>query len=99
MLRKMKAREYALPESLGLSAPCVSLLRRLLEPDENARIVMEEIMQDPWFLTDLPPDALRMNDRYLASSRPCTQTEAQIRAIVQAATADHEPRWGDQLNQ
>jgi len=32
-----------------------------------------------------------MNDKYLASSRPCQQTEADIRAIVQAATADHDP--------
>lgn len=45
MLKKMKNKEYVLPDSLGLTAPCVSLLRRLLEPDENARIRMEEIMQ------------------------------------------------------
>lgn len=91
MLKKMKSRDFELPPSLGLSPACSSLLRRLLEPDENARIRMEEIMQDPWFLTDLPPDALKMNDKYLASSRPCQQTEADIRAIVQAATADHDP--------
>jgi hypothetical protein len=40
-----RARDYALPEGLGLSAPCVALLRRLLEPDESLRIGMDEIMQ------------------------------------------------------
>jgi len=45
MLKKMKSRDFELPPSLGLSPACSSLLRRLLEPDENARIRMEEIMQ------------------------------------------------------
>lgn len=45
MLAKMKAKAYALPDPLGLTPPCVSLLRRLLEPDEGLRITMEEIMQ------------------------------------------------------
>ena len=41
----MRARDYSLPDGLGLTPACVALLRRLLEPDENARIRMEEIMQ------------------------------------------------------
>jgi hypothetical protein len=50
MLRAMRARGYALPEGLGLTPACTALLRRLLEPDENARIRMEEIMQVRGFL-------------------------------------------------
>ncbi len=43
------------------------------------------IMSHPWFLADLPADALNMNDRYLASSKPCAQSEAEIRAVVREA--------------
>ena len=45
MYNKMMARDYTLPEGLGLSVACTSLLRRLLEPDENQRIRMDAIMQ------------------------------------------------------
>lgn len=41
----------------------------------------------------IPPPTHPQNDKYLASSRPCAQTEHDIRAIVKAATADHEMRW------
>ncbi|GBF93316.1 sulfur stress regulator [Raphidocelis subcapitata] len=93
MLKAMRCRDYDLPEeALGLSPRCAALLRRLLEPDEGARIRLEEVLADPWFLTDLPPDALKMNDKYLASSRPCAQTDADIRAIVAAAAADADGR-------
>ena len=34
------------------------------------------------------PEALAMNDRYLAAARPCAQSEDEIRAIVGAATAE-----------
>lgn len=93
MLKKMRGRDFDLPaDALGLTPRCAALLRRLLEPDEGRRIRMEEVLADPWFLTDLPPDALKMNEKYLASSRPCAQTDADIRAIVAAAAADADGR-------
>jgi len=47
---------------------------------------MSGIKAHPWFLTDLPPQALDMNDHYLARKRrSCPQTEADIRAIVREA--------------
>lgn len=69
-----------------LSAECKNLLRQLLHPDSEKRVKMAGIMADPWFRTDLPPDALNMNDKYLANTRTCTQSESEIRAIVAAAT-------------
>ena len=68
------------------STECKNLLRLLLHPDSDKRIKMQGIMADPWFRTDLPPDALNMNDKYLANTRTCVQTEDEIRAIVLAAT-------------
>jgi hypothetical protein len=44
MLHKMGAADYELAPALGLSAPCVALLRRMLEPDPDARISTEGIL-------------------------------------------------------
>jgi len=49
-------------------------------------LVLSGIMADPWFRTDLPPDALHMNDKYLANTRSCPQSETDIKSIVAAAT-------------
>ena len=75
MLKKMKASDYYLPESLGLTSECKALLHKLLHPDWTKRVKIPEIMADAWFRTDLPPDALNMNDRYIANTRSCTQSE------------------------
>ncbi|KAI8474560.1 MAG: kinase-like domain-containing protein [Monoraphidium minutum] len=82
MLKKMKARELEVPEWLGLTPACVGLLRRLLEPEPEARVTVEQIMQDPWFQVDLPPNALAMNSHYLTLDPACEQSEEQIRAVV-----------------
>lgn len=63
MLEKMKTQDYYLPDSLGLTPECKGLLQKLLHPDWSTRIKVAGIMADPWFQTDLPPDALNMNDR------------------------------------
>lgn len=80
MLKKMKASDYYLPDSLNLTPECKGLLNKLLHPDWTKRVKIPEIMADPWFRTDLPPDALNMNDRYIANTRTCTQSEDGERA-------------------
>ncbi|WIA16599.1 hypothetical protein OEZ85_013266 [Tetradesmus obliquus] len=86
MLKKMKAQEYHLPDSLNLTPECKALLKALLHPESEKRVKMAGIMADAWFRTDLPPDALNMNDKYLANTRPCPQSEAEIKNIVAMAT-------------
>jgi hypothetical protein len=85
MLQKMKTEDYQIPPSLNLTPECCKLLRAMLQPHTEQRIKMSGIMSDPWFLTHLPPNAINMNDGYLAKPRPCAQTEADIRTIVQRA--------------
>lgn len=85
MLQKMKTQDYKIPESLNLTPECCKLLHAMLQPSIDQRIKMAGIMSDPWFLTHLPPNAINMNDGYLAKPRPCAQTEAEIRAIVKQA--------------
>jgi len=82
----MNTEDYCIPESLGLSPGCCSLLRALLQPNPERRISMADIKAHPWFLTDLPPKAINMTHHYLARQRrPCVQTEDEIRAIVREA--------------
>ena len=40
------------------------LLERMLVVDPLDRFSVNQILQHPWFLVDLPPNALRMNDFY-----------------------------------
>jgi serine/threonine-protein kinase SRK2 len=89
MLQKMKTEDYHIPESINLTPECCKLLRAMLQPDPEQRVKMAGIMSDSWFLTHLPPNAINMNDGYLAKPRPCAQTEADIRAIVREAARSH----------
>jgi serine/threonine-protein kinase SRK2 len=41
------------------------LLDKILVADPNNRFTIQDIIQHPWFQTDLPGRALKMNDDYL----------------------------------
>ncbi len=49
----------ALPQ---ISPECRDLLCKLLVGDPRHRLSMAQIQAHPWFLTNLPPDALAMNE-------------------------------------
>lgn len=83
LLHSMQNRRYELPFSL--SRECKELITEMLDPDDELRITMPEILAHPWFSVDLPPDALSMNDKYLASNRRCAQSEEQIKTIISQA--------------
>ncbi|KAI8471513.1 MAG: kinase-like domain-containing protein [Monoraphidium minutum] len=84
MLRDMQARRLEIPSALGLSGGAASLLRRLLDPDPRRRVSVADILQDPWFLTDLPTGALTMAARCLGKRAARAQPEAEIQAVVDA---------------
>jgi hypothetical protein len=44
--------------------------------------------QDPWFAVELPPNALSMNDKYMALPPACEQSEGRIRAVVAEVCKD-----------
>ncbi|KAF6261783.1 hypothetical protein COO60DRAFT_1458938 [Scenedesmus sp. NREL 46B-D3] len=77
----MKAQDYHLPDSLHITLGCRALLRALLHPDHMQRAKIADVMADPRFQKDLPPDALNMNAKYLADGRPCPQTEFDIQMM------------------
>ena len=84
MVRDIAARRYARPADLGLSPDCVDLLHRLLEPEPKARITVGEVLKHPWFVANLPPAALSLNDRYLRMAPPRRQTELDVRTVADA---------------
>ncbi len=70
MLDKMVNMRYTIPDNVDTSPEGRDLLRRMLLPDPQQRIQLEQIMQHPWFVTNLPPEAATMNDTYLKASFP-----------------------------
>lgn len=87
MLKKMKAQELDIPAWLALSPSCLHLLQRLLDPEPKTRITTTEVKEDPWFLAELPPNALSMNDHYLQLEPLTKQTPDEISAVVKAVRA------------
>lgn len=89
MLDRMVHATFSVPLDGGsqpLSADCQELLRRMLTPDPKGRMHLEHILQHPWFLANLPPDAASMNQVYLtAASPPSHQSPGEIQALLAEA--------------
>ena len=49
---------FVWPEGCVPSQSCQDLVEQMLQPDTNARITTEGIMQHPWFLADLPRELM-----------------------------------------
>jgi hypothetical protein len=75
MLDKMVNMKYSLPDNIEISGEGRDLLQRMLLPDPNQRIQLEQIMVHPWFVTNLPPEAATMNDSYLRAAFPAGECE------------------------
>ncbi|MEW5305611.1 MAG: hypothetical protein WDW38_008094 [Sanguina aurantia] len=86
MLERMEAQHYTIPTNVGLSPEVCALLKRMLLPDPSKRISIDQVVQDPWFTTNLPPDAVRMNSKYLSAPFAAGyQTPEAIRAVLDSA--------------
>ena len=47
--------------ALGISKQCMDLLTKLLQQNPKARCRMKDVLNHPWFLSDLPPGATSTN--------------------------------------
>ncbi len=75
---------------MPVSAACLDLLNRLLQPNPDKRLRIEAVIRHPWFLQDLPQEALTMNLSYLALQRfPRQQTQVGSRAAAATARGPH----------
>jgi serine/threonine protein kinase len=89
MLELMVGCRFEIPNKLDLSDDCKDLLRRMLLPEPHKRITTEEILEHPWFNTNLPPEAATMNDRCLMlAPMPGVPDAETIRQIVHAACSN-----------
>lgn len=66
MYEKMVNQRYYIPRETNITEECLDLLRRMLLPEPSARLSMEAIMAHPWFVKNLPPEAVDMVTKYLA---------------------------------
>lgn len=63
--KKIVKAEYVLPSDIPVSRECADLLTRVLVAKPSERLPMDAIKMHPWFIQDLPKDALFMNEFYL----------------------------------
>eukprot|EP00884_Botryococcus_braunii_P015252 jgi/Botrbrau1/240/Bobra.0022s0215.1 len=67
-----------------ISPECEHLLKSLLHPDPRKRMRLETVLKHPWFLHDLPPGTLDMNNVYLNQPVDNAVIEA-VDTLVEAA--------------
>lgn len=78
--------DKSIPPGVDISPLCHDLLRRMLVPDPDQRITMANIQRHKWFTTNLPPEALTMNDDFLKDvDYTGVQSEEEIKQLVMEA--------------
>ncbi|KAL6750394.1 Snf1-like ser/thr protein kinase [Haematococcus lacustris] len=86
MMGRILGMQWTIPPDVPISLECRDLLCRLLVADPVRRITMAQISQHPWFLQNLPPDALAMNANFLSSADfTSVQSVEDIQRIIQIA--------------
>uniref|UniRef100_A0A7S0WYC6 Protein kinase domain-containing protein n=1 Tax=Chlamydomonas leiostraca TaxID=1034604 RepID=A0A7S0WYC6_9CHLO len=86
MMQRILGMQWAMPADVPISPECRDLLSRLLVAEPSRRLNMDQIAQHPWFLQNLPPDALTMNVNFLTNADySMVQSEAEIKAILAQA--------------
>lgn len=107
MMGRILSMQWSMPADVPITPECRDLLTRLLEADPMRRATMQQISQHPWFLQNLPPDALAMNQNFLANADySMVQSVDGIKAILNAATtpgpgkfnAEHEGEFTDVID-
>lgn len=67
MMNRIIKMEWTIPSYAPVSPECRDLLQQLIVADPTKRLTMQQIQAHPWFLANLPGDALSMNDQCLAN--------------------------------
>lgn len=101
--RSIRDLDYRIPSTMSRQA--ADLIKRSLSYAED-RISIKEILQHPWFLTRLPPNALQMNAELLAKNTEIMKTvesrqsERTVRKTIQAVRLGKDPmssRFSDKV--
>lgn len=99
MMARIVQAQWLVPDGVPISQACNDLLKRLLTADPQKRIKMTEIQQHPWFVFNLPSEALLMNEQCLSNPDITgLQTEEQVKGILLKAQSVTKPADGAAVN-
>ena len=102
ILERIMVVQYSFPESIPVSDECKDMLSQILVGNPKKRLTIEQIQQHPWYLKDLPPGVVKMNDECLKLRHHTAgvQSEKEIQDIVMRAigTAHPQPEDDDYID-
>lgn len=93
MIQRILKVDYEIPSHVKASKECRDMLSRLLVSDPKSRITIAQIQKHPWYLKDLPPGVIDMND-HLPSGGGSAQSIETITEIVREAQTTEEQAYG-----
>lgn len=86
MIQRILHMQWSMPADVPITPECRHLLTCLLEANPAKRLNMQQISQHPWFLQNLPPDALAMNANFLNNTDySLVQSVSEIQRILHEA--------------
>mmetsp|Transcript_36962 Transcript_36962/g.108960 ORF Transcript_36962/g.108960 Transcript_36962/m.108960 type:complete len:397 (-) Transcript_36962:288-1478(-) len=86
MISRIMHMQWSIPDEVPISPECRDLLLHLIVKDPKERYTMAQIQQHKWFVTNLPPDALLMNQQCLSNiNYTGVQSEEDIKAVLSSA--------------
>ena len=62
LLQRILQVDYEIPPQVKTTKECRNILSRILVAQPGKRITIPEIQRHPWYLKDLPPGVVDMND-------------------------------------
>ena len=86
MMNRILQMQWSIPGNVDISDDCRDLLSRMMVADPGSRLSMQQIQRHPWFVANLPPDALLMNENFLHNTDYSgVQTVEAIQDIIRTA--------------
>lgn len=81
----------------GLTPECYDLLDKLLKVDPDKRITVQQVLQHPWLVQDMPENLVEMNNNLLQiplsmQTGSCRQSEEEVAALAAKAAQSIRPR-------
>lgn len=85
--KKMMEGQISYPPGVPVTLECKDMVQGMLNPNPEKRVGLDDIFQHAWFLKDLPPGALGMNDWYMDNADSLQDRLELVQTIVETASA------------
>ena len=90
MIKRILAVDYKIPSNISVSDELRDLLTKILNPDPVERIQIAEILEHPWFCTNLPNGVKEMNATMMVPVSGY-QSEEEIKRIIEEGQRTVDP--------